>query len=168
MTDWRDTTRARVRRMLPWVLLFTVAVNLGMSERFVPPSGHPIRTSPGPALSDLVRMSQPLTRDTYLLYVDLADVATGGTLTVPAYPILNHHLLRGLAGMTVERRPYDPQVGGGAFDLPSRSPGRVLTPAGVVPYWIVPGDAQGWWLARVGAAVVIVNEAVAPIPEERA
>lgn len=163
-TGWPAETRRRVRRALPWILVATVVVNLAMSDRYVPPSGHPIRTMPGPELSALVSASQPLTRDLYLLYADLADVAAGSVLVVPDGRVLDHHLVRGIGGMTVEVRDYDPTVDGGAFDLPTRPMGGVVTPRGVVDYWIVPGSADEWWLGRIGDAIVIVPGSAAPVP----
>jgi hypothetical protein len=157
--------RRTVRRALPWILIATVVVNLAMSRRYVPPSGHPIRTTAGPELSALVRASQPLTRDLYLLYADLADVAAGSVLVVPDGHTLDHRLVRGIGGMTVEVRDYDPTVDDGAFDLSTRPLGGVVTPGGVVDYWIVPGSAGVWWLGRIGdSGIVIVPESVAPVP----
>lgn len=162
----RSAVRRFMRRALPWALLLTVAVNVWLSDRFAPPSGHPIRTSPSGELSALIRLSQPLTRDLYLLYADLADFASGAVLVVPEEPTLDHHLARGIGGVTVEIRDYDPTVDDDAFDLPTRPMGGIDTPRGVVDYWIVPGVADEWWMARLhDGAVVIVPASVAPVPE---
>lgn len=172
MISWdRDSGRAarvreRTRRLLPWIFVAATVVNLGMSERYVPPSGHPIRTNDSPALSALVRASQPLTRETYLLYADLADVAEGATLVVPSAGLLDLHVARGLGRVHPEVRDYDPEIAAGLLDLSSGPRGLVATGGGVVEYRVVPGrPGDTYWVARLDGAVIVVPSSVLPVPE---
>lgn len=172
MISWdRNSERAaRVRqrtgRALPWILIAATVVNLGMMERYLTPSRLPILTNASPALSALVQASQPHTRAHYQLYVDLADVAEGATLVVPAAALLDHRLARGLGRVRVEVRDYEPAVTDAPVDLPARPMGLVATPIGALNYWLIPGlPGDTYWVARLDRSVVVVPSSVLAVPE---
>jgi hypothetical protein len=150
-------------RWLPWVFGLTAAANLVLLA-FLPLSGWPIRAHDDASLTHLVRTEQPSVDRRFGFYLELDDATDGGVLIVPSGSFVEPELASGFADFQVSEVDYDP-----SFDLPDDvvdpDPiGMVETDEGDVPYSIVTGEDDVWWIAFDDGGIVVVPESVAPVP----
>jgi hypothetical protein len=146
-------------------LVTTALVNLALTF-FLPLSSQPLRPHAEGSLTYLVHTEQPSVNRRFAFYLELDDATDGGVLIVPVGSFVDPGLVRGLAGLEVEERDYDPTLlPGSVAVLPSL--GEVETDDGDLAYTIIPADDDIWWLALTEGGLVVVPESVAPVPEAR-
>ncbi|MDP2623960.1 MAG: hypothetical protein Q8Q29_09195 [Actinomycetota bacterium] len=145
------------------MLLVGTAANLA-SMWFVPLGSRPVWEHAAGDLAHLIHRDDDYTEDQYGFYVDLGDVARGGTLVVPLDSWVDPYTARGLAGVTVEFHDFSPDGEALLAGLGTRT-GRVLTGETPQSYWIVSGPStQVFWLASVGGGYAVVPTSVAAVP----
>ncbi len=148
---------------MPWLLIASALVNLTLTP-FLPSMGLPVRSHPDPSLTYLVHDEGISLDRRYGFYMELYDAARGGTLTVPLGSFLSEELIEGSAEMTMLESDYDPSVLP-AEAFPTGPPlGLLETPDGDLPYWILSGPAEEWWLAMREGRIVVVPGTVVPGP----
>ena len=161
----RERLRSFYARWLAPALVATALVNLALTF-FLPLSSQPLRPHAEGSLTYLVHTEQPSVNRRFAFYLELDDATDGGVLIVPVGSFVDSDLVRGLAGLEVEERDYDPTLVAGSVALPP-SLGVVETDDGDLDYTIIPDDDDTWWLALTEGGVVVVPESVAPVPEVR-
>lgn len=158
----RDRLRLFYIRWLPIALGLTALSNLA-AMFFLPQSAQPIRLHESGSLTHLVHTEQPSVDRRFAFYLELDDATDGGVLVVPVGSFVIPELAEGFADFEVVERQYDPTAASGAITEPP-SLGTVETDDGDLPYSIIPGEANTWWLARTDDGIVIVPASVAPVP----
>lgn len=158
-----ERLRSLYRRWLPLVLGLTVAANLVL-ERALPISARSIRFHDQGSLTHLVQTEQSTVARRFGLYLEMGDVAGGGTLILPPGSPLAADVAQGLSGVTVLVEDYDPQAL--PEELYPQGPplGPFATPEGDVSYWILPGADIRWWVALIPEGIVLVPESLQPLP----
>ena len=151
------------RRWLPTILIGSALVNAALTS-LLPAGSLPIRSHPDPSLTYLVRTEGISLDKRFSLYMHLGDAARGGTLIVPLGAVVSGELVEGLAGMDMVERDFDarswpPEVATSGPPL-----GLYETAIGDLPYWILPGDGELWWLGQTDQVLVVVSDSVAPVP----
>jgi hypothetical protein len=164
----RDTKRDRARRLyarwLPLAFALAAAADLVLTF-FLPRSAQPIRPHQDGSLTYLVHEEQPSVNRRYGFYMELDDATDGGVLVVPADSFVDPDLAEGFARFEVVEGDFGPIM------LPEEISGQpqlgtVETDEGDLPFFIVPGDGDLWWLAVTDEGVFVVPDSVAPVPEE--
>lgn len=158
----RDRLRAVYVRWLPLALGATAAVNIALSV-FMSPSAQPIRLHDDPSLTDLVHIEQPSLDRRYGFYLELDDATDPGTLFVSGEDMVIVELVDGFAGLEVVVADFDPTLPADV-DIPDQL-GVLETEDGEIPYSIIGGDGDVWWLAETGEGIVVVPAGVVPVPE---
>ncbi|MGH8915684.1 MAG: hypothetical protein ACRDZM_14360 [Acidimicrobiia bacterium] len=162
-----DSTRHRARRLyakwLPLAFFMAAAANLVLTL-FLPPSAWPIRPHEDGSLTFLVHDEQPSVNRRYGFYMELDDATAGGVLVVPSDSFVQPELAEGFADFEVVEDDFDPSL------LPEElndqpQLGIVETDDGDLPFFIVPGDGDLWWLAVTDEGVFVVPDSVAAVPE---
>lgn len=154
------------RRWLPAALAVTALGNLVANE-FLPPVSKALQVHDNGALTHLVHAEQRSVDLRYGLYMELADALSGQTLYVPEESPLSADLAHGLANVTLVTRRYDPADLSG---VPARGEplGSFQDGDERIDYWILPdGQDTRWWLGQTSQGIVIVPEAIAPVPETK-
>lgn len=154
-----ERLRSLYRRWLPFALGLTVAANLVL-EQDLPISARSIRFHHDGSLTHLVHNDQLTVARWFGLYMEIGDAAAGGTLIVPRISPLSADIAEGLSGVTVVVEDYDPRALP-AEALPREPPiGTFATPEGDVPYWVLPGAHDRWWLGFTPEGIVVVPESL--------
>lgn len=152
-------------RWLPLALALVAIVNIGINE-FLPASGQALRLHEDGSLTHLVHTEQLTVDRRFGFYLELGEVAAGGTLVVSPEAPVDARLVRGLADVMILEVDYDPHDLPPSV-IPSGDPiGPFSTVDGDVPYWIIPGkQTEGvFWLGRTPEGIVVVPVSVAPLP----
>jgi hypothetical protein len=157
-----ERLRAFYGRWLPWGLAVVAAVNLVLTF-LAPASSRPIRLHESGSLTSLVHAEQRSVDHRYGFYLELDDATTGGVLVAPPGSFPNPELVQGLAGMDLVETDYDPTAISTTIQ-PGPALGEIETDQGDIPYSIVEGGGETWWLAfRDGEWIVVPTEAQ-PVP----
>ena len=152
-------------RATPRIFIATALINLALTP-FLPSMGLPIRTHPHPSLTALVHDEGISLSRRFGLYLELDDRVGGGTLIVPTGSFVSQELVEGLAGMTFVERDYDPSVVPAAA-LPTGPPlGLLETDDGDLPYFILEGTSDTWWVGVDGGRIIVIPQDLAPPPSE--
>lgn len=155
----RDRLRSRYTRLLPVAFVAAASVNVVLSF-LLPPSAQPLRLHSEGSLTFLVHDEQPSVDRRFAFYLELDDATDGGVLIVPVGSFVDSDLAEGFADFEVVEREYDPTLIPGDIDRPP-SLGTVETEDGDLPYSIVAGDDDVWWIAIVGDWILVIPESVA-------
>jgi hypothetical protein len=155
----RDRLRSLYSKLLPSAFLAASSVNVALSF-LLPPSAQPLRLHADSSLTHLVHVEQPSVDRRFAFYLELDDATDGGVLIVPVGSFVDSDLAEGLADFEVVERDYDPTLIPGDIDRPP-SLGTVDTEDGDLPYSIVAGDDDVWWVAIVGDWIMVMPESVA-------
>ncbi len=160
------TRRARLRslyvRWLPLALGATAVVNIALSA-FLGPSALPIRPHDDGSLTELVHTEQPSLDRRFGFYLELDDATDPGTLFVSEENTVIAELADGFAELEVVVADFDPTLPPGIE--PPEPLGVLETDDGDIPYSIIRGDGNVWWIADAGNAIVVVPATVVPVPE---
>ena len=159
--------RGRLRQLyvtwLPLAFALAAMANLVLTF-YLPRPALPIRGSADSSLTHLVHHAQESVDRRFAFYFELDDATDGGQLVVPVDFAVARELVDGFAEMEVVERDYDP-MGSLPEDVIVGPPlGEFETPDANLPYWILEGDSNVWWLAATDEGIVIVPETVAPVP----
>lgn len=132
---------------------------------FLPRASWPIRPHADGSLTHLVHTEQPSVDRRFAFYLELDDATDGGVLVVPVDSFVDPELVEGFAELEVVVRSYDPAIPSSIAEPPQL--GVVETGNGDLPYSIVPGDDDLWWLAITADGVIVIPESAAPVPGGR-
>jgi hypothetical protein len=158
----RERLRFLYSRWLPLALAIATLANIVLTF-FLPPSALPIRLHNDGSLTHLVHTEQPSVNRRFGFYLELDDATDGGVLVVPVDSFVDPDLAEGLAGFEVIECDFDPSPI--AEKIAGQAPlGEVETENGNLPYFIIPGQGDLWWVALTDGGVVVVPESVAPPP----
>jgi hypothetical protein len=149
---------------LPVVLGLAGLINLGFSVG-APLLGSPIRQHAEGSLTHLVHTEERPVDMRYGFYLELGDVADGGTLVVPPLSPVQADLARAISNVTVIVKDYEPTpMSPGAF--PNEDPlGHLSVDDQDLPYWIYPSEGEDqWWLARFRDGLIVIPEAMEQVP----
>jgi hypothetical protein len=151
---------------LPPTLILAAVLNIGLTVGWLPHEAWPIRLHENGSLTHLVHTDQPSVDLRYGFYLELADATEGGTLVVPTDSFVVPELAEGFADLAVVEADYDP-----ATPLPDgfdkgEPRGEVAVGEGEIPYWIVGGEGDVWWLVHSDGGVVVVPASVVAVPGE--
>ncbi len=140
----------------------TAVVNLALTL-FLGPGARPVTFHEDGSLSYLVQTEQPTVNRRYGFYLELDDATDPGTLVVPAGSFVDVELADGLADIDVVVSDYEPFLPDGV-EVPDPL-GIVETDLGDIPYSIIEGGDDLWWLAYQGdGEVVVIPDTVSPVP----
>jgi len=158
----RERLRSLYVILLPLAFVVAALANLVLSS-FLPLSALPLRPHADGSLTHLVHTEQPSVDRRFGFYLELDDATDGGELVVPVDSFVDPDLAEGFADFDVVERDYDPSLlpDGLAGGIPL---GTVETEHGDLPYSIIPGDDDVWWLAVTDEGIVVVPESFAPPP----
>jgi hypothetical protein len=158
----RESLRRFYSRWLPLALGLAAVANLTLTF-FLPRSALPIRFHEDGSLTELVHTEQRAVDHRFGFYLELDDATDGGTLIVPVGSVVDPELAEGFAGFDVVERRYDPtEVTSDITSAPQL--GVLETDRGDIPYSIVAGEDDLWWVALAGGTLYIIPEQVAPVP----
>jgi len=160
--DNRERLRFLYARWLPLALSLAALANLVLVF-YLPPSALPLLLHNEGSLTHLVHTEQPSVNRRFGFYLELDDATDGGELVVPIDSFVNPDLAEGFADFEVVERDYDPSLLPDAIAVLAPL-GTVETDDGDLPYSIIRGDDDLWWLALTDDGVVVVPESVAPVP----
>jgi len=158
----RDRLRSLYIKLLPLAFVAAASVNVALSF-LLPQSAQPLRLHADSSLTYLVHVEQPTVDRRFAFYLELDDATDGGVLIVPIGSFVDSDLAEGFADFEVVERDYDPTLVPGDVERPP-SLGTVETEDGDLPYSIVAGDDDVWWLAIVGDRILVIPESVAMAP----
>ena len=162
----RDRLRLFYVRWLPLALGLTALANLVISF-YLPAGARPVRLHEDGSLTQLAHTEQSSVDRRFAFYLELGDATDGGVLIVPVDSFVIPELAEGFADFEVIEREYDP-----TWPLPDELTDGV--PLGdveiddegnLLPYSIVSGDDDTWWLSITEDGIVVVPESEAPVPE---
>lgn len=157
----------RLRRIYSWFLptvLISVSVaNLAVTP-FISSESQPIRTHSDPSLTYLARVEQSTVNRRYSFYMELGDMAAGDILMLHDDSGIEVRSAESLAGMVVEQMNYDPaEVAVAAGEL--GEPLGVLSVGDTdLPFWIIPGEGERWWLGKTTEGIVVLQREDLPAP----
>ncbi len=158
----RERLRSLYTRWLPLAFVIATLANLVLSF-FLPGSALPIRLHDDGSLTHLVHTEQPSVSRRFAFYLELDDATDGGVLVVPVDSFVDPDLAGGFAAFEVIECDFDP--GSITEEIAGQAPlGEVETENGNLPYVIIPGQGDVWWVAITDGGVVVVPESVAPSP----
>jgi hypothetical protein len=159
-TVWRDHHR---QALVP-ILLVVAALNLAVTP-FLPEHAQPVKWHAEPDLGRLVFEERPSVALRFGVYERLREVASGGTLIVPTDGVLDPHVARGLANVTVDVADYDAQID--TDDLPVASRGLYDGTGQSLEYLVLQGSGDVWWEGSDAGRIVLVPASLIPVPEPR-
>jgi hypothetical protein len=158
----RERLRFLYSRWLPLALAIATLANIVLTF-FLPGSALPIRLHDDGSLTHLVHTEQPSVNRRFSFYLELDDATDGGVLVVPFDSFVDPDLADGFAAFEVIE--CDGDAGRIAGEITGQDPlGEVETETGNLPYFIIPGQSDLWWVAITDGSVVVVPESVAPPP----
>jgi hypothetical protein len=141
---------------LPTVLISISLANLAVTP-FISYEAQPIRGHSDPSLTYLARVEQLTVSRRYLFFMELGDVAAGDVLMLHRNSGIEVKSAENLAGVTVERADYDPaDVFAAAGDLGEPS-GVLEVGDNDLPFWIIRGEGDRWWLGRTSRGIVVLQ-----------
>lgn len=159
----RDRLRLFYVRWLALALGLTGLANVVVSF-FLPLGAQSIRPHEDGSLTHLAHTEQDSVDQRFAFYLELDDATDGGVLIVPGDSFVIPELAEGFANFEVVERDYDPTL---PDTVPDQSPlGLVEVAEGgkLLPYSIIAGEDETWWLAMTDSGIVVVPESVAPVP----
>lgn len=158
----RERLRFLYSRWLTLAIAIATLANVVLTF-FLPRASLPIRLHNDGSLTHLVHTEQPSVNRRFGFYLELDDATDGGVLVVPIDSFVDPSLAEGFAAFEVIECDFDP--GAIAEDVAGQAPlGEVETENGNLPYFIIPGQGDLWWVALTNRGVVVVPESVAPPP----
>ena len=161
----RDKLRLFYVRWLALALGLTALANLVVTF-FVPLGAQSIRFHEDGSLTALAHEEQDSVDYRFAFYLELDDATDGGVLIVPVDSFVIPELADGFADFEVVETDYDP-TGPLPEGIPDPLPlGEVEIDeeGNLLPYSIVTGDDDTWWLSITEDGVVVVPESEAPVP----
>lgn len=153
----RQILRQLYVRWLPLALGLTAAANLAVTP-FVPGSAQPVRFHDESSLTHLAHTEQRTVDRRYGFYMKLGDVASGDILMIPRDSLLEVKSAKSLSRVVVTRTDYDPTTIKARADELGEPIGVVETDAGDLPYWIVPGQGDRWWVGVNDDGILVIEE----------
>jgi hypothetical protein len=164
----RDRLQLFYVRWLALALGLTALANLVITF-FVPLGAQSIRFHEDGSLTHLVHVEQDSVDYRFAFYLELDDATDGGTLIVPVGSFVIPELAEGFADFDVVERDYD--VTDPLPDDLDSGPtlGLVETDeeGSLLPYSIVTGDGDVWWIAQTADGILVIPASAAPPPVAR-
>lgn len=162
----RDQLRLLYVRWLTLALGLTALANLVITF-FVPLGAQSIRLHEEGSLTALTHVEQDSVDYRFAFYLEMDDATDGGTLIVPVGSFVIPELAEGFADFEVVELDYDVTKPLPDDVDPGPALGMVETDeeGGLIPYSIVTGDDDTWWLSITEDRIVVVPESEAPVPE---
>ena len=159
----RDNLRRFYIRWLALGLGLTAMANLAVSF-FLPPGARAIRPHAEGSLTHIAHTEQDTVDQRFAFYLELDDATNPGVLVVPVGSFVIPELADGFANLEVIERDYDPTelVLDGPQVEPTLGFVEVDEDGTLLPYFIVTGDDDTWWLAETEEGIVVVPESVGP------
>jgi hypothetical protein len=161
----RDRLRQFYVRWLALALGLTALANLAVSFP-LPPGARAIRPHADGSLTHIAHTEQDTVDQRFAFYLELDDATDGGLLIVPVDSFVIPELADGFADFDVVEREYD--VTEPLSDDLDAGPtlGLVETDeeGGLLPYSIVTGDGDVWWIAQTADGILVIPASVAPPP----
>lgn len=158
----RERLRILYGRWLPLAFAIATVANIVLTF-FLPGPSLPIRLHDDGSLTHLAHTEQPSVNRRFAFYLELDDATDGGVLVVAVDSFVDPDLAGGFADFDVIECEFDP--GPIAEEIAGQDPlGDVETENGNLPYFIIAGQGDLWWVAITDEGVVVVPESVAPPP----